>query len=127
MMTFNRQTYSHDLLSCLGGENVFADRDRRYPLEADLGSAAVEEPGERDTRYPRLGFDEMRAADPDIILLPDEPFEFGEEHQEMLRACMPDSPVVKDDKFYFVEGSLITWHGTRLARALQELPSLLTP
>lgn len=38
-MTFNRDTYSSDLLYWIGGVNVFAERIRRYPLEADLGEA----------------------------------------------------------------------------------------
>ncbi len=33
-MTINRDTYIHDLLRVCGADNVFADRDRRYPLAA---------------------------------------------------------------------------------------------
>jgi ABC-type Fe3+-hydroxamate transport system substrate-binding protein len=123
-MTFNQYTYSHDLLKILGGANVFADRQRRYPLEADLGLAPAEEPGERDTRYPRISFDEIIQAQPQIILLPDEPFEFQAEHEELLHDKLAESPAVKDGRIHRVDGSLITWFGTRLARALQELPAL---
>ena len=52
-MTFNQNTYCHDLLRLCGGENVFAWRERRYPLKADLGLAASADPTGRDTRYPR--------------------------------------------------------------------------
>src|SRR6185369_4166700 len=38
-MTFNRDTFMHDLLHTCGAENVFADRERRFPLAADLGKA----------------------------------------------------------------------------------------
>ena len=37
LMTFNADTYIHDLLRVCGAANVFADRDRQYPLKADLG------------------------------------------------------------------------------------------
>jgi len=125
LMTFNRKTYSSDLLQILGGENVFADRERRFPLEADLGIASPEEPGERDTRYPRLGFNDVQIAQPDLIVLPDEPFEFGEQHRKLFQEQIPDVPAVSKNRIYLVDGSLITWHGTRLAHSLQELPSLL--
>src|SRR5262245_27199648 len=37
-MTFNRHTFIFDLLYSCGAENVFADRERLYPLQADLGN-----------------------------------------------------------------------------------------
>src|SRR3954463_5522308 len=36
LMTVNAETFIHDALALAGGENVFADRARRYPLVADL-------------------------------------------------------------------------------------------
>jgi signal transduction histidine kinase len=88
LMTFNRETYIHDLLRVCGGNNVFAERERRYPLGADLGED-VPYPADdsripgRDTRYPRISFEELEAAQPEVILLPDEPFVFGEKHVSM--------------------------------------------
>jgi len=124
-MTFNSRTYCHDLLRILGGENVFADRQRRYPLAADLGPEPPEDPGERDTRYPRLALDEIRQAQPEVILLPDEPFKFDETHPSLLQDWLAGTPAVQQGRVHLVEGSLITWHGTRLARALRELSPLL--
>ena len=69
-MTFNGDTYSSDLLEQLGGENIFANRNRSYPLEADLGFVSAEEGGIRDTRYPRVRCEEVLSAQPDIIILP---------------------------------------------------------
>src|SRR5256885_759438 len=40
LMTVNAETFIHDALALAGGENVFADRVRRYPLQADLGRDA---------------------------------------------------------------------------------------
>lgn len=123
-MTFNRDTYAHDVLRVAGGENVFAGRERRYPLAADLGEGSPAEAEGRDTRYPRVSADEVRAAAPEVILLPDEPFVFDAGHQERFEAAFEATPAVAAGRVYRVDGSLITWHGTRLARALQELPAL---
>jgi hypothetical protein len=35
------------------------------------------------------------------------------------------TPAVEAGRVYLLDGSLLTWHGTRLARALQELPAFL--
>jgi ABC-type Fe3+-hydroxamate transport system substrate-binding protein len=121
-MVFNRHTYAHDLLALVGGQNIFADRERLYPLDADLGRSAPAEPGTRDTRYPRITLEELRAGDPQVILLPSEPFSFTEEHLRALADMLPDTAAVRDGRLHLVDGSLITWHGTRLGSALQELP-----
>lgn len=123
-MTFNQNTYAADVLKVFGGENVFADRRRRYPLAADLGKADEQDPGEADTRYPRVVLDEIRLAAPEIILLPDEPFVFGEIHRSEICMLLGETPAVKNGRVHLIDGSMITWHGTRLARAVQELPAL---
>lgn len=125
LMTFNRDTYAHDLLARCGGENVFAERDRRYPLAADLGEAEPEDPGERDIRYPRVTLEEVRACAPEVILFPSEPFEFDPARGKALTEQLADTPAVQSGRVFHVDGSLITWHGTRLGRALAELPGLL--
>ncbi len=128
-MTFNHQTYCHDLLHLLGGQNVFAERERHYPLEADLGLTPAKDPGkppgEVDTRYPHVSLEEIRQAQPEVILLPSEPFAFGEAHRQELQELLKDSPAARAGRVHLVDGSLITWPGTRLARALRELPELL--
>lgn len=124
-MTFNRETYCHDLLALLGGVNVFGARQRRYPLDADLGKMAAAEAAGRDTRYPRVTLQEIISAAPELVLLPNEPFPFGERELEQLQGLLGETPAGKSGRIHLVEGSLITWHGTRLARALRELPLLL--
>lgn len=124
-MTFNQYTYSHDLLATFGAENIFAERERRYPLDADLGAEKSENKDGKDTRYPRVTLDEVRHAQPDIILLPSEPFAFDVSHKLSIIELLSDVPAVKKDRVLLVDGSLLTWHGTRLAKAVNELPSLL--
>jgi ABC-type Fe3+-hydroxamate transport system substrate-binding protein len=125
LMTFNADTYIHDVLRVCGGQNVFAERERRLPLAADLGESepyAADDPraAGRDTRYPRVTWEEVAAAQPDIILLPSEPFAFDATHIPLFaRLGVPVS------RIKLVDGSLLTWHGTRVAYALDQLPALL--
>jgi iron complex transport system substrate-binding protein len=126
-MTINHATYVHDLLRVCGAANVFAERDRLYPLAADLGEApalATALP-ERDTRYPRVTMAEVVEHAPEIILLPSEPYPFTEADLAAFEA-FPEIPAVQNKRLLLVDGSLLTWHGTRLALALAELPALLT-
>jgi len=120
-MTFNRDTYMHDLLELLGGENIFEDRERLYPLEEDLGLADPQDAPGRDRRYPRVTLAEISAAQPEVILLPSEPYRFGSGDQAEANEMFPGVEVKR------VDGSLLTWHGTRLGRALQELEGLFDP
>lgn len=124
-MTFNHHTYLNDVLRLMGGQNVFSERERKYPLKADLGIESPEDPGNRDVRYPRVTSEEILAADPEVILLPDEPFPFKETDETILKNLFKNSSAVRQDKVYLVDGSLLSWHGTRLARALSDLPVLL--
>jgi ABC-type Fe3+-hydroxamate transport system substrate-binding protein len=124
-MTINGDTYVSDVIAVCGGQNVFADRNRRYPLAADLDPAQASKPApDRDTRYPRVTLDEILAAQPEVILLPSEPYAFSEADAGFWRQ-FPDLPAVQNDRIHLVDGSLLTWHGTRLGRALQEIPSLM--
>lgn len=43
-MTLNQDTFTHDVLALCGFANVFAPRERRYPLAADLGQGAAAQP-----------------------------------------------------------------------------------
>jgi ABC-type Fe3+-hydroxamate transport system substrate-binding protein len=131
LMTFNADTYAHDLLRVCGATNVFAERERLYPLKADLGQADAYPKDDlraqgRDTRYPRVTMEEVEAAQPDMILLPSEPFPFTEEHIPLFEAL--DTPARnRKDGIILVDGSLLTWHGTRLAHAMNTLPPLMCP
>ncbi len=128
LMTFNGDTYASDLLRICGGVNVFANRERQYPLRADLGQAGSMPKDDsrfigRDLRYPRVTMEEVVAAQPDVILLPSEPFQFTTEHVQMFAEL--DVPAARNKRIILVDGSLLTWHGTRIAYALNTLPDLL--
>ena len=129
-MTFNADTYMHDLIRVCGGQNIFADRERQFPLAADLGqSEAYLDDDSRvqgqDRRYPRITLKELESHQPDIILLPSEPFQFTEADIEMFSDL--DIPAVKNNRIHLVNGSYLSWHGTRVAYALNEIPELISP
>ncbi len=125
-MTFNRGAYAHDLLRVCGGANIFAERVRRYPLSADLGEAPPVEPSpEHDTRYPRVTPAEVAARSPQVILLPSEPYPFTEADRAAFDS-FPDLPAVQHNRIYPVDGTLLTWPGTRVGRALAEVPAFLS-
>lgn len=102
-MTINHDTYVHDMLRLCGGQNVFAERSERYP---------------------EVTLDEVAAARPEVILLPDEPYRFRKAHVQDF-APYEDVPAVRDGRIHLVDGKLLTWYGPRIGEALQALPSLL--
>lgn len=119
-MTFDARTYASDLLAAAGAENVFADRARRFPLAADLAGAPARDGGDRDTRYPRVGEDEIRARAPELVLLPDEPYAFGpEDASEVARWGVAR-------RVELVSGKDLFWYGVRTADALERIAALVS-
>jgi ABC-type Fe3+-hydroxamate transport system substrate-binding protein len=119
LMTVNADTFISDALSVAGGRNVFADRERRYPLQADLGAAEAHPPGERDVRYPRVTLDEVLRRTPEVVLLPDEPHPFGEADAQVFRSRLPAAKVA------FCSGRDLSWYGAQSVEGLSRLRALL--
>ena len=101
-MTINHDTYIHDMLAVAGGRNVFADEG---------------------TRYPEITLEQVAAADPEIILLPDEPYRFRHVHQADF-APFGGMAAVRTGRIRLVDGKLLSWYGPRIAEALRVLPPL---
>jgi ABC-type Fe3+-hydroxamate transport system substrate-binding protein len=123
LMTIHGDTLISDVLRLGGAANVFADRVRRYPLAADLGKTAPltsDQTEGRDTRYPRVGWDEVVERAPELVLLPDEPHDFTEADAVRFRAL--DIPAAKRGDnvaaVVKVDGKDFSWYG---ARALEGL------
>lgn len=124
LMTANAETYIGGLLDALGARNVFAGRERRYPLAADLGKRPAKEvSADHDTRYPRITLEEVTAAAPDVILLPDEPHPFSEADADRLRAL--DVPAARSGRIHFVSGRDLMWPGLRSVEGIARLEALL--
>src|SRR3989449_2286344 len=77
LMTVNGQTYMSDALRLRGGAKVFAERQRLYPLAADLGQAVPRPAGTRGTPDPRVARDGGGERAPRVVLPPGEPHPFS--------------------------------------------------
>jgi ABC-type Fe3+-hydroxamate transport system substrate-binding protein len=107
LMTIHGATFISDMLDLVGAQNVFADRERRYPLAADL------------VRYPRVTMDEVNGRAPELVLLPDEPHPFSEADAEVFRAQA--TPAAKRGAVVRISGKDLCWYG---ARSVEGVPRL---
>jgi len=101
-MAVGGDTFANDLLRQCGAENPFA------------GEAG---------RYPRITAQQIEAAEPEVILLPSEPYDFLE--SDRLELLELDCPASRDSNIHLMEGELLSWYGPRVARALREIPRIL--
>ena len=106
-MAVGTDTFAHDLLRCSGADNALA------------GDSA-----ENASRYPRLDSKQIEALNPDVILLPTEPYEFAPSDRAELLAL--DCSAARGSRVYIIEGELLTWYGPRIVRALQLLSELFS-
>lgn len=104
-MTIGPGTYMHDFITVCGGANVFAWRHDRYP---------------------RVQLAEMAEHDPQVVLLPDEPYRFRQKHVPEITAYGGIS-AVRDRRIYLVEGKHLCWYGPRIAASLRHVSGLLRP
>ncbi len=102
-MTISGDTYVSDMLRTCGAENVFREHPKRYPVVA---------------------LEEIAALQPDVILLPDEPFPFRERHREEFRD-LKDVPAVRADRLHLLDGKVLSWYGPRIAVSLRVLTRIL--
>jgi ABC-type Fe3+-hydroxamate transport system substrate-binding protein len=102
-MTCGRGTYMHDVITVCGGRNIC---------------------GGRHESYPRLELAEMAALDPQVILLPDEPYRFTKRHKADFKA-FAEVAAVKNGHIFLIDGKLLTWYGPRIAKSLSEVKRLL--
>jgi ABC-type Fe3+-hydroxamate transport system substrate-binding protein len=126
LMTINGETFLSDMLELCGADNVFAGRERRYPLAADWGAAPTlppEKVGERDVRYPRVTLDEVVARAPDVVVLPDEPHPFTEEDAAVFRRL--DIPAARSGRIVRTDGKDLCWYGARSVDGIARVRRLL--
>jgi len=104
-MSFNGDTYADDMLWTAGGQNVCRDRAERYCT---------------------VSLPEVAAAQPDVILLPDEPYVFREKDLADLTP-LHDTPAYRAGRIHFIDGKALSWYGPRTAPGLRYLQSLICP
>ncbi|MFI5823665.1 helical backbone metal receptor [Streptomyces rishiriensis] len=94
-MVLGRDTFAGDVLARLGVDQLHAGHPERYP---------------------RIPVEELRAAGPDLVVLPDEPYRFTADDGP---EAFPDVPCA------LVSGRHLTWYGPSLAEAPQALGEAL--
>jgi len=100
-MSFNADTFAHDVLRMLGFNNIFASAGDRYP---------------------RTTIDEAIGLRPDFVLLPDEPYEFRAKDAEELKHLLPP-PLSR--RVVLINGRDLHWYGVHMLSGLRSLAGLL--
>jgi ABC-type hemin transport system substrate-binding protein len=94
LMVLGSDSYGHDLLCVAGAENAVGER----------------------SRYPEMTMDEVAAAKPGLILLPDEPYPFKEADAALFGHIAPTR---------VIDGKLLWWYGPRMPGAIRALSALI--
>ncbi|GAA4037873.1 helical backbone metal receptor [Streptomyces shaanxiensis] len=94
-MVLGRDTFAGDVLARLGVDHLYATHEDRYP---------------------RIPLDDLRAAAPDVVVLPDEPYRFTADDGP---EAFPGLPCA------LVSGRHLTWYGPSLAEAPRVLAEAL--
>lgn len=89
-------TFIDHLLEKAGWENVFAQQ----------------------TRYPIIELEDLKQANPEVILLSSEPYPFKEKHQAELATICPHAQIE------LVDGELFSWYGSRLLHTANYIKNL---
>lgn len=89
-MVAGSNTFINDMLSRCGLQNIFTDANDRYP---------------------EIGPEQIKEANPKVILLSSEPYPFNENHIQELQTLCPAS------KIMLVNGELFSWYGSRLLKS----------
>jgi ABC-type Fe3+-hydroxamate transport system substrate-binding protein len=84
------RTYAHDLITRAGLTNAFADATERYP---------------------KVPLEAITGAEVDVVLLPDEPYEFGPD----------DGPEAMTARTALIPGRALTWYGPTLLTAREDI------
>lgn len=126
LMTIHGKTFISDVLDLAGAQNVFADRERRYPLAADVDGAQPLPPEEvagRDTRYPRVTLEEVTSRAPELVVLPDEPHPFTDEDANVFRKLA--IPAAERGAIVRTSGKDLCWYGAMTVSGLPRVRALV--
>ena len=100
-MAFNADTYAHDVLRMMGFNNVHASMGDRYPVTS---------------------LEEALDLRPDVVLLPDEPYEFTDRDVDELRKTLPAGLA---RRVLIISGRDLHWYGVHMVNGLKSLANRL--
>ncbi len=96
-MSAGADTFIHDMIKCIGWQNVYASH----------------------LRYPETSLQELSSLNPEIILLSSEPYPFSEKHIAEIQSELPEA------KILLVDGEMFSWYGSRMKLAAEYLQELI--
>lgn len=96
-MSVGGDTFISDVIERMGWKNVFGDR----------------------SRYPEISLEELKVANPELVLLSSEPFPFKEKHIGEIKEVLPYAEV------RLVDGEMFSWYGSRMRYAGRYLNKLV--
>lgn len=97
-MTLNADTFMHDMLELSGFDNIYASRPERYPkiTKEELEAARREQGLE-------------------VVLLPNEPFEFVAQHATEIAAIVQ----LPTKRVMLCDGQYLAWYGSRTVDGIE--------
>ena len=95
-MVAGGDTFISNMMALAGFENVFAHQPR----------------------YPEVGAAEVKAAQPEVLLLSSEPYPFKEKHLDEVTALTGNCRAM------LVDGEMFSWYGSRMLKAAGYLANL---
>lgn len=93
LMVVGKDTFIDELLNLNKFENVF-----------------------KEARYPETTIEDLKAKNPDLLLLSSEPFPFEEKHKKYFSSLNVESKLV--------DGEYFSWYGSRLIKAIDYFKTL---
>jgi len=71
-----------------------------------------------ENRYLELSIENLKALDPEVVLLSSEPFPFKKKHVDALKKHLPEAEIK------IVDGEMFSWYGSKLTKAFPYFASL---
>jgi ABC-type Fe3+-hydroxamate transport system substrate-binding protein len=91
-------TFINNMINTIGWKNVLAGKDR----------------------YPEVDLNEMKAYNPELVLLSSEPYPFKEKHIAEIKEAIPGCDV------QLVDGEMFSWYGSRMLKAVDYFKALVS-
>lgn len=99
-------TFINEMMKQCGMVNVL---ENFAPHAADIESK----------RYPMVTLEDLKALDPDVVLLSSEPFPFKQQHAQEVNKVLPNAQV------HLTDGEMFSWYGSRLQHSPAYFSSLM--
>lgn len=93
-----KETFVDSMLKLIKVDNVFSNLNERYPMVTGAN---------------------IHLGNPDIVMLPTEPFKFEDQQ------AMEISAHTHDAATFFVDGEVFAWYGSRLVKSIDQLKLLV--